>query len=278
MTTFAFVVTANDLQHRLMAANMILSSKEYGDYRWYAAMDKPLGVGERFIEMTWGEKQLWPTVNNPRKKLLKFASLGNAMSLGNEDYLIHVDCDCVFRGAPPVNRLFEAGYRSFCFVEGDLLNPAENHVWKWPADEIRKWVRSMGYPYEKFRNNLGGFFGVRRDAWPDFMALVDRALGALFRHNLWGFLPWFSDEPPLAYAVQMQSQDKIEGLQKEKNLDIFLSTDVYPERPLRFKHWAMKQDMPVPDKIGVVHAFGKYDNLASDGLLRLQSLGKRPPL
>jgi hypothetical protein len=135
MSTFAFVVTASGLYHRLMAANLILSSKPFGNYTWYAILDKPLGIGERFIQMPEGEKNIWRSQENPRKFYLKFASLEKALKVSSEQYLIFLDCDCVFHGPPNIAKLTEPGRRSFALLEGDLLRPGVTRYWWWPNED-----------------------------------------------------------------------------------------------------------------------------------------------
>jgi len=275
MSTFAFVVTASGLYHRLMAANLILSSKPFGNYTWYAILDKPLGIGERFIQMPEGEKNIWRSQENPRKFYLKFASLEKALKVSSEQYLIFLDCDCVFHGPPNIAKLTEPGRRSFALLEGDLLRPGVTRYWWWPNEEIREWLGRMDYPHRRFFNLNAGFFGVRRDSWNEFIVLIERGIGAAVRMNLMLSSGWMTEEPFLSYAVHMMNGEH-DRLLVDRNLDVCFYSGTYPERPLYFQNWGTEKDVPIPERLGIVHVFQKYDMLAADGRKRLEALGKSP--
>jgi hypothetical protein len=273
MSTYAFVVEASSLSHRLMAANLILSSKSFGNYTWYAILDKPLGIGERFIQMPEGEQGVWRSQNNPRKFYLKFADLEKALKVSSEEYLIHLDCDCVFHGPPNVAKLIDLGRRSFALLEGDLFRPDAHRLWGWPNEEIREWLGKMDYPHTRFFNLNGGFFGVRRDSWKEFITLIERGIGAAVRMNPMLSSGWMADEQFISYAVHMMNSEH-NRLLADRNLDVFFYSGAYPERPLYYQNWGTSKDVPVPERLGIVHVFQKYDLLAADGRKRLVALGK----
>jgi len=270
MSTYAFVATASNEKYRAEAANSILSSKAFGDYTWYLVADKPLGIGEHFVQMPPCHQEKW--AKSPSKFLLRYESLRMAFAAGAETYVIHIDSDTVFLGPPPIRRILDENRPAFALLEGDLDAP-ENRLreWSWTGEERARWLGHLPRRHSVFYNLNGGFLGIRRDCFDEFMALVDRAIAASVRADM---RPSWSEEPYTSYAIHQMNQN-LDGLLIDKNLDIFLYTGSYPERPAWFDNWGTGgTQIPLPVNLGIVHVFNKHDLLAADGRAKMAALGK----
>ena len=272
-STFAFVTTANNERYRAIAANLILSSRQWGEYKWYLVADRPLNIGERFIAMPRDEQAQWNS-KSESKYLLKFLSVHRAIENGDETYVIHVDSDCVFFGPPPVQRLILQDRQAFAFLEGNMQSPENaNRDWFWTGQERIRWLTKMPRRHpDVFYNLNGGFFGIRRNYLCEFDLHTFRAIAAAVQADLRP-ASWRSEEPYLSYAIHQMNAD-LDGLLLDRNLDIFLYTGCCPEKPTSFENWGTGKLMPCPKDLGIVHIFQKHDLLADDGRRKMASLGK----
>lgn len=270
MSTYAFVATASNERYRAEAANLILSSKACGDYVWYLVSDKPLGIGEHFIQMPPCHQERW--AKSPSRFLLRYESLRMALAAGAETYMIHIDSDCVFHGPPPIRRILDENRLAFALLEGNLDAPENaGRKWFWTGEERARWLGHLKRRHAGVFYNLnGGFLGIRRDGLDDFGIHVDRAIAASVRADL---MPSRSEEPYTSYAIHQMNED-LSGLMIDRNLDIFLYTGNYPERPAAFENWGTGKMMLCPVGLGIVHVFNKHNLLAADGRAKMAALGK----
>jgi len=274
MTNYALVTSGNDFfssqkaSYRDMVANLILSSWRHGKYKWYAVLDFPIGIGENFIQMPKEEELLWQS-QDKRRYWAKFACVERAMRMGNEDYIIFVDADCEFQGAPAFDKLFDK--KAFAFVEGDLV--ANNVHWSWKPAELMHHMKSAGLKRDNFYNLNGGCFGVRRDGLEEFLGHYRTLVETQKKLNLSIGL---SEEPYLAFAIHMMIPD-LEPLMAERNLDVFMYAEGYP-RPNRYRNWCTKKVTPIPRemKIGIIHYPDRDKTLAENGRTMMHALGKGP--
>jgi hypothetical protein len=264
---FALVTTANNELYRMIAANLILSSREHGDYTWYLVADQPLGIGENFIRMPDWIRNLWESKSDKRY-LAKFQSLELAFRAGQEEYLVHIDADCVFKGPPAIDRLCD-GREVFALLEENLLSPGNRKKWFMEPEVLERWLGVLPFRHPgKFFNLNGGFFGLRRGAWEKFMNLVNNSVN-VSAHLKIPLASSRSEEPYLSYAIHQMSA-KIPGdMLIDDNLDIYFYTGAYPERPAYFENWGTGKNVQLPEKIGIVHIFNKHKLLAEDGAKRL---------
>jgi hypothetical protein len=272
MSTYAFVATASNERYRAEAANLILSSKAWGDYTWYLVADKPLGIGERFIQMPPNEQAQWASKGDG-KFLLRYSSIEQAFAAepNGPTYVIHIDADCVFRGSPAISRLILQNRPAFALLEGNMLH--DGRAWFWTTQERTRWLEKLPRIHaDVFYNLNGGFLGIRRDCFSEFMALVDRAIAASVKVGLRP-CSWRSEEPYTSYAIHQMNED-LSGLMIDRNLDVFLYTGNYPERPAAFENWGTGKMMLCPVGLGIVHVFNKHDLLAADGRAKMAALGK----
>lgn len=275
MSTYAFVATASNERYRAEAANLILSSKAFGDYTWYLVSDKPLGVGERFIQMP-PDEQAQCASKGDGKFLLKYSSIEQAFAAepNGPTYMIHIDSDCVFHGPPPIRRILDENRLAFALLEGNLDAPENaGRKWFWTGEERARWLGHLKRRHAGVFYNLnGGFLGIRRDCFSEFMALVDRAIAASVKVGLRP-CSWRSEEPYTSYAIH-QMNGNLDGLLIDRNLDIFFYTGWYPQRPPDFENWGTGKLIPAPANLGIVHVFNKHNLLAADGRAKMAALGK----
>jgi len=272
MNTYAFLCVASNEKYRAEAANLILSAKEFGDYTWYLDADKPLNIGERFTQMPPEEQAGWALKSNG-KFFQKYFSLERALHLypNGPDYIIFVDSDCVFYGPPAMSRLMLQNRRAFALLEGNMLN--DGRTWFLTSQERTRWLDKLPRLHPHVYYNLnGGFLGIRRDCFGEFMALVDRAVSTSVRMCL-NPCTWRSEEPYTSYAIHQMNPD-LDGLIIEKNLDIFFYTGWYEKKPPDFENWGTGKCTSTPANLGIVHVFNKHDLLAADGRAKMAALGK----
>jgi hypothetical protein len=272
MNTYAFVTTASSERYRACAANLILSARAFTPVPWFLVADKPLGIGEHFIQMPPDEQAQWAGKGDG-KYLNKFLSVDRAFEAdpNGPTYVIHIDADCVFHGPPAVSRLIAQDRKAFALLEGNMLH--DGRRWFWTTEERTRWLSKLHRVHPDFFYNLnGGFFGVKRGCLFEFNLHLDRAIAAAVRVELRP-ASWRSEEPYLSYAIHQMNED-LDGLLIDKNLDIFLYTGNYPEKPAAFENWGTGKMVPIPTNLGIVHVFNKHELLAADGRAKMAALGK----
>jgi hypothetical protein len=264
MSGFVFVTAANDPFFRNMVANLIISSRDFGRYRWHVVMDEPLGIGEQFTRMPAKDIESWRT-NESAKFWMKFDYMKLALESGTDEYAIWLDADAQFFGPPQVERLLALRFKTFCLLESDILKDGIN--WFYKPDDFKAWLARLDYQGDSYFNINGGFMGIRRDAFGESMTRFHRAVDATLAM---GWKPE-TDELYFSYVVQSMTRNP-DALRMIRNLDVFMCTCDYP-RPKGFWEYGTDRThvLPAQVRLGIVHHMGCDEALAKSGRERLKS-------
>lgn len=148
----------------------------------------------------------------------KFSFLQQAVKNLDYDYSVFLDADNFFVRKPP--QLLDLMQHSpiHAFLESDCTLPSQRKEWhRCPLPVYVDLMRECGITTEAVYNVNGGLFIVKRSA----IDLVCDLATDFWRHSFMrGYV--FTDEPPLAYAVQMLCEDPANHLLRD-HTDVWCS-------------------------------------------------------
>lgn len=264
MSDYVLVTAATQRPFMDMAANLIISSRDFGRYPWCAVLDEPLDVGEDFHPMPAKDCELWKTPDLS-KYWIKWRYLRMALERHGVSYAIWVDADCQFFGVPAFDRILESKPKAFCLLETDIFK--HNVTWYWTPEQHRAMAKELGMKHPGFHNLNGGLVGIRRDAMDEFDETFERVMKVSRRINL----PMGTDEPYLSFTIHLMNRD-VSTMMAERNIDVFMVGYGYrrPDRFFRFgvNEWAV---LPQQTRFGIVHIWDSDSELAKSGRERLKS-------